>query len=501
MSSPDQDEAKPSSGVPLFLCFVVVLVVGATAFFTGRSRPDDREIRSSSAKPVTADKRGAELARTLCASCHLEPAPAVSTRDRWALEILPAKADLLGFGAATNATVISSRDWSAVCNHYLAQAPNAFPETKEREHPTSERFKAVVMNHPTATRMTMGRIDPTGGVIYVGNADDRSIDVIAPDGRLLTARPMPQIPLAAAPTDDGIFVALGSLDEESEGGVVFVGKPGSGNPELQVLAEGLARPVDLAVGNLDQDGRREVMVATADGLLLLQEGRPIALATNASYRAVVIADLNEDHRADVLAIRSGQQILEAHLSQGGGSFTTTNYVQQHPAWHFSDLAVSPLKRGEPIRIITSNGNDGRIRRHVLPRIPDHGVFVWAPGKSGKKRLAALQNAHRMVARDFDGDEDLDIVAIGYSGDHRVAADHGAVYLEQQRDRSFRVYRLPQSADARWSDVDAGDVDQDGDPDIVITAFHPGAGNAPEARLKQWDQSPTTCLLLLNQTIP
>ena len=80
---------------------------------------------------------------------------------------------------------------------------------------------------------------------------------------------------------------------------------------------------------------------------------------------VVIADLNEDHRADVLAIRSGQQILEAHLSQGGGSFTTTNYVQQHPAWHFSDLAVSPLKRGEPIRIhrrtswvIAAGGEEG-----------------------------------------------------------------------------------------------------------------------------------------------
>lgn len=507
MTKPDQDATDHSSGVPVFVFFLAVLLVGAMAFFFGQEKYPPLTPARPSIDSSTPNPRGQELARTLCASCHLEPAPDVATRDRWAFEILPAKADLLGQGSSNNETMISATDWRAVCNHYLALAPDKLPEAPKLDLPESEMFKAVSFNHPTATRMTMGRIDPTAGVIYVGNADDQTIDVIAPAGRLLAARPMEQTPLAAVPTADGVFVALGEatpVSDEPTGKVIFLGKPGSANVGVQALAENLNRPVDLAV-----DRQRNIVVAEAGqtkGRLLLLRligGRyqPLELASGVACRATAFADLNTDQRPDVLAVHSGRQTVTAYLNEGDGRFNPTNYARRNPAWHYSDIQVVPQRSGASPLIITANGHDQRFRRQPLPRIPFHGVRILDPANGNVSFFHPLQNARRLVARDFDGDEDIDIVAIGYSGNHRDADQHGAVFLEQQADGTFAPHRLPHSADAFWSDVDAGDVDRDGDPDIVITAYHPGERNAPEARLKQWEQSPTTCLLLLNQTIP
>ena len=75
-----------------------------------------------------------------------------------------------------------------------------------------------------------------------------------------------------------------------------------------------------------------------------------------------------------------------------------------------------------------------------------------------------------MAKDFDGDGDLDIAGISFFPDFIHQPEESFVYLENQGGLQFRPYSFPESAIGRWLTMDIGDIDADGKADIILGNF-------------------------------
>ena len=82
----------------------------------------------------------------------------------------------------------------------------------------------------------------------------------------------------------------------------------------------------------------------------------------------------------------------------------------------------------------------------------------------------MNGCYKAVARDFDGDGDLDIAAISFFADYANHPEEGFVYLENMGDLSFEPYSLPEAQQGRWLTMDAGDIDGDGKTDLLLGNF-------------------------------
>ncbi|HTE11314.1 MAG TPA: VCBS repeat-containing protein, partial [Chitinophagaceae bacterium] len=105
--------------------------------------------------------------------------------------------------------------------------------------------------------------------------------------------------------------------------------------------------------------------------------------------------------------------------------------------------------------------------------PYHGVYIFlneGNNHFSQKYFFPINGCYKAIAKDFDGDGDLDIASIAFSADFASQPGEGFVYLENKGNYQFKPFTLPDCQKGRWLTMDAGDLDGDGKPDIVLGNF-------------------------------
>ena len=216
------------------------------------------------------------------------------------------------------------------------------------------------------------------------------------------------ISIAAADFDADGDVDLAVLSQSPDA-VRFHFNGGAGS-----FSEALQRPVtgtaySLAVGDVDNDGDLDVACPaySADELLVLQNDGPgtfdseIHLTVGDGPRGAVFADLNGDGLTDPVIANYSSKDITILTSDGTGQYTTQTVV------------TDPLK-SEVVAVGDFNG-DGFID---ISAYGSTGMCVVTNDGSGGFTAPVMMcsgNYLGGVAADFDGDDDLDLAGVSYSG--------------------------------------------------------------------------------------
>lgn len=312
---------------------------------------------------------------------------------------------------------------------------------------------------------------------------------------------------------------------EGQGSVIDVTGLDQGQPRTRMLLRGLHRVTLHRSHDLDGDGLKDIVVNTyGDGNLTSYGGRfaiywqmpefaelwqdapaeiPYGPLTGALMEDVLVdrvgmissavADFDGDGLPDLVALTAqGLQQLTLYVNQGNRTFQPQVIRQYGPSWGFNMVYAEDMDGDGLTDIVTVNGDNtgGNSTGHPFTTTkpkPYHGLRIFRNNGDltfTEAYFYPLHGALRAVIEDFDGDGDPDAAVIAMWADWKFEEPETFVYLENQGSLRFNPQSLPTENFGVWVSIDAGDVNADGKPDIVL-----GLGHWPELVPAEWTTRP------------
>ena len=491
---------------------------------------------TSGAKSKRLLNRGKEIAPKFCGSCHIFPPPNSYPKTVWAKDVFPMMELNLGLRLWTTPidegwkevfaahvlpdnTPISIYDWIAIQYYYLKESPPVLPPIRGRDSiaPNTSRFSAIISKAPIKPAVVMVKIDPKRKMIYTGDTDSRKLHRLDPDGNIVDQLDLElgdvDSPIHVAHTPEGTLVTtVGFLmnSDRKHGALVRLNQPALAGAQVTPLLKNLRRPTDLAVADLNEDGREDLVICE-HGYYMgrfcwwenTDEGyKPHELLRQAGSLNARIADFNGDKLPDIALITSqSKEGLHLFMNKGKGQFNHHRVIENHPAWGNSHLEVVDFDGDGDLDLLATNGDNGDIQ--PPPLRPYHGIRLYLNNGQNIFREAFFwpQNgAFGALPADFDEDGDMDMLAIAYFPDYAKSNGESLVYLENLGGLKFKASTFPEvNIAGRWLVMDKGDLDGDGDTDVVLGAFNEFPGQKPHFVDEAREKSGAAILILRNTT--
>jgi len=310
--------------------------------------------------------------------------------------------------------------------------------------------------------------------------------------------------------DNMIVAAIGSI-RPSE---LFSGRLFEINPDtIKIIPEALHRPVHVITHDFDKDGIKELVVSEfgdVKGQLSLfkknNEEDPyqkqILLNQPGTIKAE-IRDMNKDGKQDLVVLTAqGDEGITILYNDNDNDlkFRPEKAIRFSPVYGSSAFQIVDYDHDGDDDIITVHGDNAD--KSFVPK-PYHGMRIHL--NNGKNAFTEayfypLNGATALEALDFDQDGDIDIALVSSFPDYQNKPDLSFVFLENKNELNFEftVNTFKDSNVGRWFLMDTGDIDSDGDEDIILSSFTYMFTPVPESFSKQWNEENVDIMVLKNR---
>ena len=471
---------------------------------------------------------GETLARTYCVTCHVFPEPALLDKKTWSQGVLPKMAELLRvdkyydpnnpdnkFGDMSSSTLkpgelFPSEKWEKIINYYTDEAPEKLFERNDSLSPIQVGMNGFSyfplygrFANPVTTLVyidTVGKklffSDGGAGKLFAINASFHLTDSFTTSAGVTDIHPGKTISAVSIGSMSPSDIPSGKFEYLKQG------------DEPATIISNLRRPVQATYADLNNDGKEDIVMSEfgfRQGALSWFENsgkgtyiKHILKNLPGAIRTEVY-DFNKDGKPDIVVLMSqGDEGVFIYYNEGNGKFKEQRVIRFPPSYGSNYFQLYDFNSDGFMDIITTNGDNAD---YSIIFKPYHGIRIFYNNGSNsfeEKYFLPVYGAQKAIPADFDNDGDIDIASIAFYPDYEKLPEESFIYWENTGNNNYKRYTFNGFADGRWLTMDAGDIDNDGDKDIVLgNAFFP-VGYVPPAYISQWQNKAVSIMILENR---
>jgi hypothetical protein len=471
-------------------------------------------------------KEGEELAKNYCSSCHLFPEPELLPKNVWQYSTLPYMGVFSGLDKEINGLpdelkdyailrpsekLISQEDFDKIKAYYLISAQKDFPKSNYADLPELKdlfEIEKINFDNPKATisNFTCVKIDTKNEKIIAGDQSNRVISFFSKDGKL------------ANEMIDQNALTYVDIDADKSHLLTFIGYTTQANPEVNGSAAwlnknqkitkvipDLNRPIEVLSRNLD-DSPEEELISNEfgfkeGGLSVWKKNQKggydkKVLSSQTGATKTIIQDFNGDKKPDILALcAQGDERIILYINKGNLEFEQKVLLRFPSIYGSSSFDIADMDGDGKFDIIYTAGDNADFTTVLKPY---HGVYIFKNQGNltfTQTHFFQQNGATKVIPKDFDNDGDIDLVSVALFPDVDKRPKEGFIYFENTG-KDFKQKTLPINHFGRWAVVVAGDLDNDGDIDLILGS-HPVA-KFPAGFDQNWKTN-SGLVILRNQT--
>lgn len=477
---------------------------------------------------------GQKLAKTYCASCHSFPEPDLLDKKSWELYMLPRMGVFLGViehdslrnilvandierqiadasGLFPKQQVVTDEEWQKIKAFYLQNAPDKLPApaTKEINKGLVSFTTEIPVYKLSPPSVTMVKIDTINHALFTGDANSQSLSVFSAGLEFIQGAKVGETPVSMTEySNEYLVTMMGSFSPTDVGSGYILSLP-KGNGKTYKLIDSLRRPVHSSYADLDGDGLMDIVTCEfskwtgelawwkniGDGNFEKKVLRYRPGATKA-----YIKDMNKDGLPDIIALfGQGDEGIYTYYNKGNGSFSEEATLRFPPSYGSTYFELYDFNRDGIDDIIYTAGDNADfppVLKHY------HGIYVFlndGKNKFTRQHFLQMNGAYAAMPHDYDVDGDIDIAAISFFPDYQGQPDESFIYYENDGKNNFSLTTIENPTMGRWIVMDKGDIDGDGDTDIVLgsLAFEVVP---PNGLVEKWVANGVGFIVLRNNTV-
>jgi hypothetical protein len=487
----------------------------------------DEEIQISE-----SDLSGGQLARSYCIGCHLFPTPDLLDKKTWGTYLLNRMGHYYGIYESENtraglieggragqfveranlfprSATLDTAIFNKIRAYYMEEAPEILTKPEKKEIKIGlKNFKVVTPPYRANNPMTSLVKIAGANKIYVSDVGTSSLSILDRQFKVIRNAPTRE-GVSWIYEDQRVSMALvmGTFNPTDMNIGYLMTLPQNRGGDARILVSDLQRPVHMDVGDVDGDGKTDVVICeygkhTGSLSWWKQDNsgtyRRNVLRNKPGATKAYIRDLNNNGKMDIIALfGQGEEGIFIYHNQGNGTFIEEKVLAFPPSYGSSYFELVDFNGNGVFDIIYTAG-DNADYDPILKNY--HGIRIFS--NDGTNHFSEtffyqLNGAYKAIPFDFDGDGDLDIAAISFFPDYVHSPGESFVYLENKGEMSFEASTFSESADGRWIAMDIGDVDGDGDMDLILGSMIFGTDHTKY--FDTWAKNGIPYLILENKT--